>query len=224
MSTTINNTQEADNAPSLPLRVTMVERDVKNLSTSMDRQFAEVRADQTANHGELMSTIRGVQTTQAERSKVQWPAIGVICTVLSIAGTLVYYPIKDKQETLTHAIELFADRGATKAEVASALAAEDRVITSALTSIRDRRDDQQRTTEARFGRVEADIDGMQKAVVPRGELQANWDSERARFAELQRQLDDQRTRVESIYSPRDAITSLQRTVEDLQARLNGRKG
>lgn len=224
MSTTINNTQEADNAPSLPLRVTMVERDVKNLSTSMDRQFAEVRADQTANHGELMSTIRGVQSAQAERSKVQWPAIGVICTVLSIAGGLVYYPIKDKQESLSRAIELFADRGATKNELMTAITAEDRVITSALTSIKERRDDQQRVTESRFGRIEADMDGMQHAVVPRGELEANWNAQRARDAELQRQLDDQRTRVESIYSPRDAITSLQRTVEDLQARLNGRKG
>ncbi|RYB01885.1 hypothetical protein [Lichenibacterium ramalinae] len=86
-----------------------------------------------------------------------------------------------------------------------------------------RRDDAQRISEGRFTRVEADVDRLQGAIVPRGEHDAHWADQRSRHTEIQRQVDDLRGRMEGIYSPKDQIQSMQRHIEDLEAsRARGR--
>lgn len=182
-------------------RINTLQSDHVELKASIDRQFTSVH-----------SAIQSIANEIKDRAKFNWQPVGILLTFVTVVGGLVYYPIKEGMASQSDTMKIIAEKMVTEKELSTFVGA-----------TRERRDDQQRVAEARFTRVEGEVDKLQGAVVPRGELEANWSSQRARDTEFQRQLDEQRGRVESIYSPRDAIASLQRTVEDLQARLSGGK-
>ena len=135
--------------------------------------------------------------------------MGVVATIIGGFVALIYGPMKEGQSRIETAIEKMGENHVTK----------DAFATSIMTA-KDRRDDAQRVTEDRFKRIEADVDKLQSSIVPRGEHDQKWVAQSARDAELQRQLDDARNRLESIYTPKDQLSTLQRHVEELEARLS----
>ena len=110
-----------------------------------------------------------------QEPSLQWPAISVVVGILGVAGTLVYTPIKERQGEINDAIH---DR-ITRTEFLTTLG-----------SIGARRDDAQRTMETRVGRIEGDVDHLNNAVVPRGEIDAHWADQRDRDGAFQRQLEN----------------------------------
>lgn len=64
-----------------------------------------------------------------------------------------------------------------------------------------------------------EIREIQTSIVPRGEHIQIWDSFKAQISDHQRQVDELKKTYSDIYSPKDALTSLQRRIDMLEQRL-----
>ena len=80
-----------------------------------------------------------------------------------------------------------------------------------------RRDDMQRLADARADRIERDVDGLQKSIVPRGEHAEVWAGQRSKDEGLQRQIDALRKDLSDLNTPRDTIQGMQRRIDQLEA-------
>ena len=163
-STTIHNNQ--DGGPTsyeLHGRLTTVERDLGKMGENMKSEFSEIRSESASRHNDLTSTIKELTTAQNERSRTPWPLIlgglGTAMTILSVAGTLLYQPLRERQGEIGDALKAVAEKMVTEKE-----------LTTILTATGARRDDAQRTIETRMTRTEGDIDKLQSSIVPRGEI------------------------------------------------------
>lgn len=63
-----------------------------------------------------------------------------------------------------------------------------------------------------------EIKDLQTSIVPRGEHIQIWDSFKSQILDHQRQLDEMKKTYSEIYSPKDALTSLQRRIDMLEQR------
>lgn len=77
----------------------------------------------------------------------------------------------------------------------------------------------QRRLQEHFTRVEASIEHLREAQVPRNELQARAESSARQFSEIRREIDDMRKLVGTDYTLRDKIIELQNRINVLTDRL-----
>lgn len=68
----------------------------------------------------------------------------------------------------------------------------------------------------------ADIKGIQTDLVPRKEHDRDWASQDQRFNDLERQITDNKTHIEAIYTPGDAIKDLHLRIDQLEAEIHER--
>lgn len=67
-----------------------------------------------------------------------------------------------------------------------------------------------------------DIKGIQTDLVPRKEHDRDWASQDQRFNDLQRQISDNKTHIEAIYTPGDAIKDLHLRIDQLETEIHER--
>lgn len=186
------------------------------LATRVDgitRDFATFQQQIEGRFNGLAGDIRLLVDKFDKRSTTQWPtlimAAGLVVTLVGGIGGAFVLPMKDNISRLESVVTKFGDGSVSEREFASYMS-----------NAKDRRDDAQRATEARFARVEKDVDDVQSRAVSRGEIETHWAGQTARDQELQRQVDDVRGRVEGIYSPKDELANLHRQVEALNSALS----
>lgn len=161
-------------------------------------------ADGLSNLASRVETLfAGLATKIEERSRPQYPlliSLGLLgLAVVSSVGWLAYAPIRDNQTdlkaaliVLTNTVAAAQDRTNDKfGAVAERFASlGDRYVT-----IRELDNRSSRTTDERK-RLEQDVNGIQKELVPRAEHAERWRSVDKQFEYQQRQLDE-RKRFES---------------------------
>jgi hypothetical protein len=152
----------------------------------------------------ITDALRSLNNKLDDRGRIQWPALGVMFSVLVAVGGLVYWPMQQTQNRFEGQITHISDTAVSKEDF--------NLIT---TAGKERRDDNLRVAEARFTRLEADLDQLQKLIVPRGEHEEHWRGQAARDIELQREIDTNTSQLAGIYSPKDELAALQRHIEDL---------
>lgn len=208
LSLEVLHERQASTANDLSQLAENTSRQIRDLATSTSQQIAGVS-----------SQIEGIKSTITERSRVPWQALGVMLAALGLIGALVYWPIREGQTRVETAI----DRMITNVE-GNVRRADDRFLTKAEygslnTAASQRRDDLNRLIEQRITRLEADTGSIEKGIVPRPEHEEKWRSADLRFADQQRQIDAIRTSFSDLYSPKDALKSMQARIDDLERRL-----
>lgn len=179
-------------------------RQIRDLATNTTQQINNLASSMQSQTSGLAADIGKLDSSLQERGKIPWPALGVMLTFLTVIGGLVYWPINNGQTRIENALMRMVETTPSNKEIAIAAL---------------RRDDWQRQVEDRFKKVEADADGLQKDIVPRGEHVEKWRGADIRFADQQRQLDSLKSDFSGLYSPRDALTSMQQRLQDLERRL-----
>lgn len=188
----------------LDQRVLGLEQGLTRLSNDTSHAIANLATTTTQQVNALSNQIGKLDTSLQERAKIPWPALAVMLSFLTVIGGLVYWPVREGQSRIEAAMVKIVDTVPTNKEIDVAAR---------------RRDDWQRYAEDRLKRGEADLDSLQMAIVPRGEHEEKWRSADQRFADAQRQVDAIKADFSGLYSPRDALTSMQRRIEDLERRL-----
>lgn len=206
-----SSSSNSSNAPARAIDLGALEQRVYGLEQGLTRLGNETSnsiqnlANSTTQQINAVSTsISKLDSSLQERGKIPWPAMSVGLGVVAILGALVYWPIRESQTRLETALIKVADATPSYKEIDASAR---------------RRDDWQRYAEDRFKRVEEDAATLQKAIVPRGEHEEKWRGADLRFADVQRQVDAIKADFSGLYSPRDALTSMQRRIEDLERRL-----
>ena len=81
-----------------------------------------------------------------------------------------------------------------------------------------------RIFERDMDRMTAAITANHAAIVPRGEHQEQWNSQRARDADLERRIEDLRKLFGETYSLRDALKAMQERLDRIEGRRAQAKG
>lgn len=68
-----------------------------------------------------------------------------------------------------------------------------------------------------------DIRDIRGQVVPRAEHDRDWASQDRQFADLQRQINENRSDLHAIYSPNDQLKSLSDRLDKMEIEIHGRK-
>lgn len=167
----------------------------------------------TANQINALSTqISGLGGKLEERAKVPWQALGFMLTFVVVIGGLVWYPQNDRLTRLTEVVEKLVDTNVTRRE-----------YEGRLTTLGQLRDQQAAAVNDRIARLETQARETAAGIVPRGEHSEKWLAQRDRDADLQRQVDSLRKDFGELYSPRDALKSMQQRIDDLERLLRGRR-
>lgn len=186
----------------LKTRVTNIEADIHDLRETI----------QAGNAG-LSAQIASVTSKIDDRSKVQWPAMMLLLTVVITIGSLVYWPIRESQQRTVDVLDRLIASTVPRTEV------DIRFQTGA-----QRRDDIQRLTDERIGANSRDIAALEAKLVPRGEHEQMWAAQRQKDQDLQRQIDATAKAFGDLYSPRDALNRLISRLDALERELSGRRG
>lgn len=161
------------------------------------------------------------------RTKIDWAPIGILVAVLGSVGGMGFTWINTGQgrlETLIAKIEARSERYVPREDLDTRFTGLQGAVTDRFAVVAQRRDDLQKLTDERLARIERDIDAVQKQVVPRGEHEQTWATQRARDEGLQRQLDQARRDLSELNTPRDTIQGMLRRLDDLDraVRANAR--
>jgi hypothetical protein len=210
----------------------------------VEQRFRNIEGQVTDLKSSLSSQISAISAKMDERSKPQWQllvsAIGVMMTILVALGALIYLPIKNDQAKTEFEINKLREQTVSRTEYAtrhdSLIGAVER-IAKAHEALRDttmtrneidqrfmtygqRRDDFQKNTDARLDRLQRDIDTGNSTLVPRGEHERVWKGYDDRDKDLQRQLDEVKKSYENVFSLRDALQTMQKRIDSLEALPN----
>lgn len=183
--------------PSDTARLLMVEKDVTGLKEAM------TALGTTVNDG-----FRQISTEMKARGTTNWQPVQIGLTLVTIAGGIFFTWVNSntaRLETHIAKVETSYQRFVPREDLDARFG----IITQ-------RRDDLQRLTDARIERIERDVDGVQKQLVPRGEHEQMWAAQRARDADLQRQADQARQGLYDLNTPRDTMQRMQRQIEQLE--------
>lgn len=153
------------------------------------------------------SQLKGISDRLDQRSGINWAPISILVTVLSLVGGGAAAFLNMGQSRLEAMIakqEVRAERYVPRED-----------LDTRFHVVAQRRDDLQRLTDDRVARLERDLDNMQKSIVPRGEHEQTWATQRTKDDGLQRQLDQARKDLSDLNTPRDTIQGIQRRIEEL---------
>lgn len=192
-------------------RVHTLERAVQQLANDQQQMGTRLSAEIGNVATQMSAELKGLNLSLAERSKIPWPALGVMLAFITTIGGLVWYPVKDRQDRIDGVLAKLSEVTVTKPEL------EYRFTISG-----QRRDELQRVTEERMRENREEIKNIRTSIVPRGEHEEKWTSSTQRFSDLQRQLDAVQRDISGIYSPRDALTRLYNRLDALEAEVRAR--
>jgi hypothetical protein len=161
-----------------------------------------------ASMQDIAQAVRNLSVKIEDRGRPQWQALGVGLSAVLAIGGLVYWPLAQGLDRFEKAQTRLSDTVVSKEDFL--------LITNAG---KERRDDAQRTTDSRLARIEKDNDNTQSQIVPRGEIAEKWAGQRSINDNLQREIDEARSQLSSLYSPRDELTTLGKKVDDLERDL-----
>ena len=183
--------------------VTQLGAEQQQLGLRLSNEISQVSASLT---GELKS----ITASLAERSKIPWPALGVMLSGVIALGTLVWYPVKDNQNKLETAVQRLAEVSVGKAD-----------LEYRLTVSGQRRDDFQRMSEQRDKDLQVNMEQLRERIVPRGEHEEKWRAAEQRFIDTQRQIDDVKRAFGDTFSLRDALQQMQKRIDSLEMKRPG---
>jgi hypothetical protein len=210
----------------------------------VEQRFRNIEGQVTDLKSSLSSQISAISAKMDERSKPQWQllvsAIGVMMTILVALGALIYLPIKNDQAKTEFEINKLREQTVSRIEYNTrqdtVLSAVEKLtkaneqlrdttmsrveIDQRLTTAGQRRDDFQRNTDVRLDRLQKDIETQTTGMVPRGEHERVWRSYDQRDADLQRQLDEVKKSYDNVFSLRDALQTMQKRIDSLEALPN----
>lgn len=184
-----------------------VRGDIAGQKADFHQQITGVKADFTQQLTGVATSLReaitGLSTKMDERSRPQWQLYvtfaGFLLTFTTVVGTLAYWPIRDDTNELKTAVVRFEERAVTRAELA----------------------DRRAILEDRIKRIESDLSGAEKSIVPRPEHEEKWRSFDREAAALQRQIDDLKKQFGDTFSLRDALLQMQRRIDALESERRG---
>ncbi len=194
----------------LDTRVGALERSARDLSGNLGELSSHVDAALKAMEAGIGRQMDALSAKIDERSKIPWPALGVMLTFVCVIGGMAYYPIQTTQGRIEATLLRFDERFVTSKELETRLSAN-----------AQRRDDFQRLAEARFEGVEADVSNIRKEVVPRAEHEEKWRGADGHREALQRQLDDLKHQFGETFSLRDALIQMQKRIDTLEDAKSG---
>lgn len=186
-------------------RVSTLERAVQQLAHDQQQLGLRLSTEIGQVSSMLGAKLEGLNTSLAERSKIPWPALGVMLAFITTIGGLVWYPVKDRQDRVDTVLAKLAEVSVSKSDL------EYRFLVSG-----QHRDELQRVNEERDRDFRTELKDLRTAIVPRGEHEEKWTSSGQRFSDIQRQVDALRSDVNTIYSPRDAISRLYTRLDALE--------
>ncbi|KAB7788073.1 hypothetical protein [Methylorubrum populi] len=203
-------------------RVSTLEKSVGELASSQERLGLRLSSEITNVATSLSGEIRTLAGQFADRSKIPWPALGVMLAFITTIGGLVWYPVKDKQDKVDAAIQRLADTTADKLEKVADNAVTKSDLEYRLTVSGARRDEFQRQSEARDTKLENVVEQIRDKIVPRGEHEEKWRGNDQRFVDMQRQIDEQKRAFGDTFSLRDALQQMQKRIDALETVKVGR--
>jgi DNA repair exonuclease SbcCD ATPase subunit len=192
-------------------------QDIGNLGSQMERSL-KAAVDSFGRQMDALSS------KVDERSKIPWPALGVMLSFITVIGGLVWYPVKYNQDKLEAAVVRIADSAVNKTEL------ENRLGTAA-----QRRDDFQRATDSRIDSLQRQEDVMDQKIVPLDWHKDKWaanerelgnlrDTAQRSENNLQRQLDEVKRSFGDTFSLRDALQTMQRRLDSLETFQSSARG
>jgi hypothetical protein len=189
---------------------------LENRINTLDRQQRDLASDIASLGGQMERSLKAavdsfgrqmdaLSTKVDERSKIPWPALGVMLSFITIIGGLVWYPVKTQQERLETLTARFAENAVTKSD-----------LDYRLNVTGQRRDDYQRQNEIRSASNLEAINSIRDKIVPRGEHEEKWRAADQRFNDVQRQLEEVKRAFGDTFSLRDALQSMQKRIDGLE--------
>lgn len=192
-------------------RVSALENNIRDLANAQHQLGVRLTADISTISQNLSTEIKGLAGQLADRGKIPWPALAFMLAFITTVGGLVWYPVNLRLEKSEQILERMTDAKVSYKE-----------FEMRLTTAAQRRDDYNRMQEAKDEKTEAKIEKIREAIVPRGEHEEKWRGNDQRFTEVQRQIDALKGDFAGLYSPRDALASIQRRVDELSRELRDR--
>lgn len=186
-------------------RVGTLERGQRDLSgdiTTLGSRFEKALEASTKSMDDRLDLL---STKIEERSKIPWPALGVMLTFVCVIGGMAYYPIQTTQGRIEATLLRFDERFVTNKDLETRLSA-----------TAQRRDDFQRLTEARFERIESDVVMARREIVPRAEHTEKWRGADLQREGLQRQIEEIERQFGDTFSLRDALVQMQKRIDTLE--------
>lgn len=162
------------------------------------RDIVDLRSNVNTGFRNVEGSIKALSDQLAAGGRTQWPviwaAIGVSFTVLSGLGFMAYQPVLKEQTRLEDALVRMADTSVSQKELEwrTARGVEDRT-----------------RTEKSISEIRADLVG-------RGEHEQKWSAYDQRSADLQRQLDEVKASLGSVYNARDVILDLRERLDRIE--------
>lgn len=195
----------------LEQRVYNIEGSIHSLRQHTDQQITG-----------LSQQISGLGAKFDERGKIQWPAFSLFLGVILAVGTLAYWPVRENQARQDVIIAKMDERYFATVEKMG-----DRVNLRFVTKDEfgfgaKLRDTLQAETNDKIRRVNEDIKAIERTLVPRGEHEEKWRGSDARFADVQRRIDEIKKDFGDLYSPRDAFKNMQQRIDDLERLIRAR--
>lgn len=190
--------------------------------TQLDGRVGSIEA----SLGQIVGEIRGLAAKLEDRGKIQWPAFSLLLGVMTVVGGLVYYPVQGNLARVETKLGEVDKGAATDRDLDKLVSVVTRMSETAvskadlenrLQTAGARRDDWQRNSELRNEALHVSIEDLRKSVVPRGEHEEHWRAVDRQFADVQRQLDDNKRFETDLYSARDIIRDMNERLRAFEA-------
>lgn len=184
---------------------------------ALDDGVASLASNVAIKFSEISAILSGLSTKIEERGRAPWNLMIGFASFLTVfaasVGGLAYWPIREQLTELKTIETKLADD-----KIGS------REFYNYVTQGKERRDQEGKTFSDRLDRTNIDIKDLREQVVPRTEHTEQWMAQRTKDGDIQRQIDELRSNVSSIYSPKDALDRLVRRLDDLEDRAHTRQG
>lgn len=171
----------------------------------MEQAFTHLASQLERDRTNVDHQFNALQTSLNERSKIPWPALGVVLSAMVIIGGMAWYPIKESQAELKGLFHASQDE----------LKASIQLINSSFVS-RGEHQERWRVMDREIENLSTRINKNVDAIVPRGEHEEKWRTYTVSHADHQRQIDTIRADLGGTYNLRDALKSMQDRLERIE--------
>jgi len=173
--------------------------------------------------GGIEDGIKAIVHKLDSRDEMPWGVLigtaGFVVTLIGSIGGLAFAPLSAGISDVKAGIAKFEARSDSymkREDIEAQVNGVRNAVKEQMDIAKERRNDLQAKTDDRIARSEKDVASIQAQIVPRAEHAEQWAGQRARDAELQRQVDELRRATGDVATPRDTIQRLQRQVDDLE--------
>lgn len=202
-----------DDVGAIRERMRSFQTELHTSTTGFNTRLNELSNSVNGSLNDIRNSINSLASKFEDRGRAPWTLLiaggGFFMTVFAVVGGLAYAPINAGLSRTELAIDKLAD-----------VAVGQREFHTYIDNATARRDDAQRFTFDRLGRLEDTLKSTSQSIVPRAEHEEQWKAQSGTDANLQRQIDELRRSFADVYSPRDEISRLERKVDELEAFKN----